>query len=72
VATTLWLAGMPASELGSGHLWLDRRRRRTVYLPGTATRPGEAERLWNWCVRAATDRPTDLPHPPSPTDANPS
>lgn len=81
VATTLWLAGAPRSEVGSGHLWLDRRRRRTVYLPGTATPPGEADRLWTWCVTAAgtpdptpdpVDRRAEVPHLPIPTDANPT
>lgn len=53
VDTTLWLATSPRPQASSGGLWLDRRRRGTVRIPGTHTPPGEADRLWRWCLATA-------------------
>ncbi len=51
--TARWLAWTPEATPPGGELWHDRRPRRTVVLPGTATPPGERERLWAECVRRA-------------------
>ena len=53
VDTTLWLASADQPRRTNGELWLDRHRRRTVHLPGTAVSAAEATRLWNWCVSAS-------------------
>ncbi len=53
VDTTLWLATVEPPPARNGQLWLDRRRRRTVHLPGTAVSAAEADRLWAWCVAAS-------------------
>ena len=59
VDTTIWLAGAEEPLGHNGSLWLDRHRRRTVYLPGTSTSTSEADRLWDWCCeRAQVDDPT--------------
>jgi NAD(P)-dependent dehydrogenase (short-subunit alcohol dehydrogenase family) len=56
--TVLWLAAGDRAP-GGGRFWLDRRPRGTHYLPGTREPAGEADRLWNWCVRRAQlDVPT--------------
>jgi dehydrogenase/reductase SDR family protein 12 len=60
--TTVWLATDPAPREVNGRLWLDHRPRRTQYLPRTATPPGEAQRLWEWCVvQAGVLDPTASP-----------
>jgi NAD(P)-dependent dehydrogenase (short-subunit alcohol dehydrogenase family) len=51
--TAVWLAAGGGADLGGGRFWLDRQPRGTHYLPGTGTPDGEADRLWNWCVRRA-------------------
>ena len=53
VDTTLWLASADQPRRTNGELWLDRHRRRTVHLPGTAVSVETANRLWNWCVSAS-------------------
>lgn len=59
VDTTVWLAGATEPLDHNGSLWLDRHRRRAVYLPGTSTSAIEAARLWDWCCeRAQVDDPT--------------
>jgi dehydrogenase/reductase SDR family member 12 len=56
--TAVWLATSAESGRPGGRLWLDRRPRGTHYRPGTADPPGEAGRLWAWCVeRAGVDDP---------------
>jgi NAD(P)-dependent dehydrogenase (short-subunit alcohol dehydrogenase family) len=51
--TARWLAWTPEATAPGGEFWHDRRRRRTVYLPGTAPPAGERDRLWAECVRRA-------------------
>jgi len=53
VDTTLWLASVDPPPARDGQLWLDRHRRRTVHLPGTAVSAIDATRLWDWCVSAS-------------------
>lgn len=53
IDTTAWLAWSPEARCSNGQLWLDRRRRRTTYLPGTSDPDGEAARLWGWVGEAA-------------------
>jgi NAD(P)-dependent dehydrogenase (short-subunit alcohol dehydrogenase family) len=55
VDTTVWLAAAPEALTHNGSLWLDRHRRRAVYLPGTATSTSEADRLWAWCCERADE-----------------
>jgi NAD(P)-dependent dehydrogenase (short-subunit alcohol dehydrogenase family) len=57
VDTTLWLASADQPRRTNGELWLDRHRRRTVHLPGTAVSAAEATRLWSWCVSASGANP---------------
>jgi dehydrogenase/reductase SDR family protein 12 len=57
VDTTIWLA-TDDHHNPNGRLWLDRHPRRTTRVPGTRTRPDEADRLWRWCCdRADLDDP---------------
>ena len=51
--TIVWLAISPRALESNGRFWHDRRRRSTVRLPWTATRPGAADRLWQWCAAHA-------------------
>lgn len=44
--TAAWLVAAPTGAHHSGSFWLDRRRRSTSYLPGTATTPEQAMALW--------------------------
>lgn len=44
--TAAWLLADPAGAEDPGRFWLDRRPRRTAYLPGTDTRPEQAMALW--------------------------
>ncbi len=53
VDTTLWLSTEPDLAAANGRLWLDRHRRRTVHLPGTATSEPDARQLWDWCAERA-------------------
>jgi dehydrogenase/reductase SDR family protein 12 len=56
IDTTLWLSAEPDLAEANGRLWLDRHRRRTAHLPGTATSEPDARRLWDWCAdRAGID-----------------
>ncbi len=45
--TAAWLAWSEAVTPPGGELWHDRRRRRTVVLPWTATDDADRNRLWN-------------------------
>lgn len=45
--TALWLAWAPEARAPGGDFWLDRRRRRTVVVPGTRPDPHEVDRLWS-------------------------
>ncbi len=45
--TAFWLAWSPEATAPGGDLWLDRRQRRTVLLPGTRPSPAEVGRLWS-------------------------
>jgi NAD(P)-dependent dehydrogenase (short-subunit alcohol dehydrogenase family) len=51
--TVVWLAATTLPPGSAGTFWHDRRRRGTVRWPGTGDRPGEADRLWNWCAERA-------------------
>lgn len=44
--TAAWLVAAPEAAEHPGSFWLDRRRRATSYLPGTATTPDQAMALW--------------------------
>ena len=60
--TMVWLAAGGGDGAAPGTFWLDRRPRRTVYLPGTGTDPAERVELVEWLessplVRAATSGP---------------
>ncbi len=52
--TAVWLATTDADLGPSGGFWLDRRRRGTTRLPGTATSARDAARLWER-VQGLTD-----------------
>lgn len=60
--TLVWLLGADEATRTSGDLWLDRRRRSTVHVPGTGTGDTERDRLWAW-VEARAGLDTD-PMPP--------
>ncbi len=51
--TLVWLLWADEPARTSGELWLDRRRRSTVHLPGTGTDDQERARLWEWVAAAA-------------------
>lgn len=51
--TLVWLLWADEPTRTSGELWLDRRRRSTVHLPGTGTDDQERARLWEWVAAAA-------------------
>ncbi|MGI9659002.1 MAG: SDR family NAD(P)-dependent oxidoreductase [Gaiellaceae bacterium] len=46
--TQVWLAASDEAAQSTGEFWLDRRRRRTVYLPWTRTDAREVARLIPW------------------------
>lgn len=46
--TAVWLAAAGVNGAAPGQFWLDRRPRRTAYLPGTATTAAERKRLVEW------------------------
>jgi dehydrogenase/reductase SDR family member 12 len=53
--TLVWLLWADEPQQTSGKLWLDRRPRSTVHLPGTAATDEERRRLWAWVAdRAGT------------------
>jgi len=58
--TLVWLLWADAPAQVSGQLWLDRRPRSTVHIPGTGTDDAERARLWAW-VEAATARTPKSP-----------
>ncbi len=49
--TMVWLAANGGGNETPGQFWLDRRPRRTAYLPGTKTNPAERQRLVEWLER---------------------
>ena len=51
--TLVWLLWADEPARTSGELWLDRRPRSTVHLPGTGTDDQERARLWEWVTAAA-------------------
>jgi dehydrogenase/reductase SDR family member 12 len=52
--TIVWLATAPATELGSGQFWHDRRPRSEYLLPWTRdASPGSARELWAWAAARA-------------------
>ena len=52
--TIIWLATAPATELGSGQFWHDRRPRSEYLLPWTHdASPGAARELWAWTAGRA-------------------
>lgn len=53
--TAYWLAWSPEATAPGGDLWLDRRRRRTVAIPGTQPSPAEVGRLWSTVDQLAGD-----------------
>jgi dehydrogenase/reductase SDR family member 12 len=55
--TIVWLAGVEPIPAPSGSFWLDRRPRRTVWLPGTGGTPAEHARLWEMVCRQSGARP---------------
>jgi len=46
--TMVWLCATGAPGSAAGQFWLDRRPRRTAYLPGTGATPAERQRLVDW------------------------
>jgi NAD(P)-dependent dehydrogenase (short-subunit alcohol dehydrogenase family) len=59
--TLVWLAAADEATRSSGDLWLDRRRRSTVHVPGTGTDDAERERLWAWVEARAGLAPDPMP-----------
>jgi dehydrogenase/reductase SDR family protein 12 len=53
--TIVWLAASAEAQQGTGRLWLDRRPRPTVRLPGTRVSRADADRLWKICERLTAD-----------------
>jgi NAD(P)-dependent dehydrogenase (short-subunit alcohol dehydrogenase family) len=54
--TIVWLAGIDPIPSPSGTFWLDRRPRRTVWVPGTGATPEEHAALWDLvCTQAGLD-----------------
>jgi NAD(P)-dependent dehydrogenase (short-subunit alcohol dehydrogenase family) len=54
--TIVWLAGVDPIPAPSGTFWLDRRPRRTVWVPGTGATPDEHAALWDLvCAQAGVD-----------------
>jgi NAD(P)-dependent dehydrogenase (short-subunit alcohol dehydrogenase family) len=49
--TIVWLAGVQPIPAENGSFWLDRRPRRTVYLPGTSATRTEHAALWDLVCR---------------------
>ena len=47
--TIVWLAASDDAQRSTGRLWLDRRPRPTVRLPGTRVSRADADRLWETC-----------------------
>ena len=58
--TARWLAWTPEATAPGGNFWHDRRPRRTVVFPGTATPAGETERLWTEVARRAGIDPSTV------------
>ena len=56
--TLVWLLWAEQPGEISGKLWLDRRERSTVHVPGTGTDDDERARLWAWVEEAAERRLT--------------
>ncbi len=59
--TAVWLAAAPDSQLATGRFWLDRRPRSEHRVPWTHAPPGEADRLWRWCIARAGGAPAPAP-----------
>lgn len=53
--TLVWLLWADEAAQTSGTLWLDRRPRGTVHVPGTGTDDGERARLWAWVEERSGD-----------------
>lgn len=51
--TALWLAVAPASKIGSGHFWFDRKPRSPHLLPWTRESGADRRRLWTLLHRLA-------------------
>ncbi|HYO85339.1 MAG TPA: SDR family NAD(P)-dependent oxidoreductase [Dermatophilaceae bacterium] len=59
--TIVWLAGVVPIPAPSGTFWLDRRPRRTVWLPGTGGTPAEHDQLWDMVCQQTGTRPQNRP-----------
>ena len=59
--TIVWLAGVDPIPAPSGTFWLDRRPRRTVWLPGTGGTPAEHAQLWDMICQQTGTRPENSP-----------
>lgn len=55
--TIVWLAGVDPIPAPGGTFWLDRRPRRTVWLPGTGGSPAEHQQLWDLVCDQSGARP---------------
>lgn len=55
--TIVWLAGVDPIPAPNGTFWLDRRPRRTVWLPGTGGSPAEHAELWETVCQQSGARP---------------
>lgn len=55
--TIVWLAAVDPIPAPSGTFWLDRRPRRTVWLPGTGGSPAEHAQLWDMVCRQSGAEP---------------
>jgi NAD(P)-dependent dehydrogenase (short-subunit alcohol dehydrogenase family) len=59
--TMIWLAGVDPIPAPSGTFWLDRRPRRTVWLPRTGGTPAEHTQLWDMVCQQTGARPENSP-----------
>ncbi|MGB7982218.1 MAG: SDR family NAD(P)-dependent oxidoreductase [Candidatus Nanopelagicales bacterium] len=59
--TIVWLAGVDPIPAPSGTFWLDRRPRRTVWLPGTGGSPAEHAQLWDMVCQQTGASPENSP-----------
>jgi dehydrogenase/reductase SDR family member 12 len=59
--TAVWLAAAPDSQLATGRFWLDRHPRAEHRVLWTQAPPGEAARLWRWCIDRAGEAPASAP-----------
>ena len=59
--TIVWLAGVDPIPAPSGTFWLDRRPRRTVWLPGTGGTPDQHAQLWDMVCQQTGARPENSP-----------